>query len=144
MKSNKVTLVLTEIIIVIFILAVSSAACLRVFADASEKTKLGENMRLSAIAAQNAAECWTSTDGDMAKLPSILEKATIDFELISSSDASVEYLDGAYKVTVTAGDKSPYTASATVDVYLQDKEDVFFSIEAHSVIGIGNGGSENE
>jgi len=135
MKLRKITLVLTEIIIVILILAISSAACLRVFADASAKTRYGENMRLSAIAAQNAAESWSSVNGDMTKLTAILEKTTVNYELISSSDATVEYLDGKYRVTVTAGEKSAHTASASVDVYLQNADKVFFSVDANTVLG---------
>lgn len=139
MSSRKITLVLTELVIVIFILAMASAYCLSVFANASEKTKHSENLRLSALSAQNAAECWKSSGGDIGKTVKNLENSVAEFQLDTSSDNSVSYTDENFHVVIEAqkNNDSTYVHPATVSIYLKDSDvdDVFFTLEVSAVGG---------
>lgn len=133
MKSRKITLLLTEIIIVILILSLASAGCLSVFANASEKTKHSENTRLSAIAAQNAAECWKASGGDIEGTLNNLENSLTGFEFVSSTDKMINYYDGDFSVVINITEKTAHLNCALINIYLKsDEENVFFTVEAYT------------
>lgn len=136
MKSRKITLVLTELVIVILILSIASAASLSVFANASEKTTHSENTRLSALSAQNAAECWKASYGNVEKTIKNLENTIVDFSLDSVSESVIKYNDGDFLVVITTVSDNVYLHPAVIDIYLNsDTDNAFYTVEVYAVSG---------
>lgn len=118
MNARKSTLLLTEVILVIAIFAVSAAVCLRLFAAAYEKSEYAENLQLSAIAAQNAAEYWKAAGGDLGKMEFLLDA---DANANRETGQSLRYQEGGYQLVVTLADTSPLNcATASISVGIAD------------------------
>lgn len=127
MNSRRSSLLLTEIILVVAIFAVSAAVCLRLFAAAYEKSEYAENLRFSAIAAQNAAERLKAADGDLTQMELMLDpRANSNRETAQS----LRYQDGRYQIVVTIAEVSGINcATASIAVWTTDADAAFYTLD---------------
>lgn len=70
---SKTPLFLMELIIMLFVFAVSSAICLQVFAGARRISDESHRLDIAVMQAQTAAECWKSTHGDLEKTAELMD-----------------------------------------------------------------------
>ena len=64
---SKTPLFLMELIIMLLVFSISAAVCLQVFAGAKRISAESSRLDTAVIQAQNAAECWKATKGDIAE-----------------------------------------------------------------------------
>lgn len=69
---SKTPLFLMELIIMLLVFSVSAAICLQVFAGARRISDESRKLDLAVMQAQNVAECWKSTYGDLDETAELL------------------------------------------------------------------------
>ncbi len=75
MKHSKSTLFLMELIIAILFFSLASTICIQLFAKSHLLSKQTVNENHAVIQAQNLAECFLATEGDMTKLRELFPAA---------------------------------------------------------------------
>jgi len=65
---------LIELMLGIMIFAIAAAVCLKVFVTANDISTDSTELNRAVIAAQNSAECFKATGGDLAKTAGLLGK----------------------------------------------------------------------
>lgn len=78
MKHSKSALVLMELIIVILFFSLASTVCIRLFSKAHLLSKQTVNENHAVIQAQNLAECFLATEGDIAQIKALFPSALPD------------------------------------------------------------------
>lgn len=78
MKHSKSALFLMELIISILFFSVASTVCIQLFAKSHLLSKQTVNENHAIIHAQNLAECYLATEGDIEQLKSIFTAAMQD------------------------------------------------------------------
>lgn len=78
MKHSKSALVLMELIIVILFFSLASTVCIRLFSKAHLLSKQTVNENHAVIQAQNLAECFLATEGDMTQIKKLFASAVPD------------------------------------------------------------------
>jgi type II secretory pathway pseudopilin PulG len=81
-----------ELILVILCFAVSSAICLRVFVTAKLTADRSRNLSAAVLAAENAAECWKASEGDLGECAALLNAG-------ENGDAIIQTFDGDWRLT---------------------------------------------
>ena len=97
MKSrSRATLFLIEHIIVIAVFAICAAACARIFTSAYFQSKESKDLRYAMIAAENCAESYKATGGDLGQVARIIGGAT---GTADGSEAAIVHYDSRWLVT---------------------------------------------
>lgn len=73
MKHSKSALVLMELIIVILFFSLAGTVCIQLFAKSHLLSRRTVNENHAVIHAQNLAECFLATEGDIAQMNSLFE-----------------------------------------------------------------------
>lgn len=137
-NSSKNSLFLMELIIVILFFSISAAICMQVFA-ASKLTSLhSRNLSSAVISAENAAECYKATDGDIAELAAIIGGS-------AETEAMTVWYDGDWK-RVDSPDEADFELTLIsdgekADIKVMDLSDgdELFALGVH--LTVGGGGS---
>ena len=99
MRGNKLSsasgMFLIELLLAILIFSVASAICLRVFVTANQISTESHNLNRAVIAAQNGAECFKATGGNLAEAAGLLNG-----ELADGGSAVEIYFDSAWQPAV--------------------------------------------
>lgn len=98
MKHSKSALFLMELIIAILFFALASTVCIRLFSKAYLLSKQTVNENHAVMHAQNLAECFLATEGNLVKMKEFFPDATID---ITTSDTN----QSTYTLTLVFDDK---------------------------------------
>lgn len=72
MQGSKSRLLLLEIIVVVFLFALSSGICLNLFAKAKSISVQSRNLTMAMVQAQRAADAFKSADGETQSLAQLL------------------------------------------------------------------------
>ncbi len=78
MKHSKSALVLMELIIVILFFSLASTVCIQLFVRSHLLSRQTVNENHAVIHAQNLAECFLATEGDVAEMKALLECPVAD------------------------------------------------------------------
>ena len=69
---SKTPLFLMEILIMLLVFSISAAVCLQVFSGAKQISEESKTLDAAVLHAQNAAEYWKSTHGDLEETASLM------------------------------------------------------------------------
>jgi type II secretory pathway pseudopilin PulG len=86
-----------ELILVILCFAISAAICLRVFVSAQLTADRSRDLSAAVLAAENAAECWKASAGDLGKCAALLNAGENGGRLIQTFDGDWRLTDGSAK-----------------------------------------------
>lgn len=78
MKHSKSALVLMELIVVILFFSLASTVCIQLFSKSHLLSKQTVNENHAVIHAQNLAECFLATEGNIAEMKSLLAASLAD------------------------------------------------------------------
>ena len=70
---SRASLFLMEQLVVILVFALCAAACVRIFVDSYLMAQNSRDVRNALILAENVAECYKATGGDVARIAEILD-----------------------------------------------------------------------
>jgi len=91
---SRTGLFLMELILVILCFAVSAAICLRVFVSAKQTADRSRDLSAAVLAAENAAECWKASAGDLGECAAFLNVEEDGNTLIQTFDSDWQLTDG--------------------------------------------------
>jgi hypothetical protein len=74
---------LMELLLGIMIFAIAAAICMQVFVTAHRIADDSNNLNRAVVAAQNGAECFKATNGDLAETAELLGGASVDGDTLS-------------------------------------------------------------
>lgn len=95
-----------ELIIVVLIFALSSAICMRTFAESKLASELAGDLSNALIKVESAAECWRGTGGDAAKTAELLSLSSSGSACFVSYDKQWQPCsegEAAYALTLESG-----------------------------------------
>lgn len=78
MKHSKSSLVLMELIIVLLFFSLASTVCIQLFSKSHLLSTQTVNENKAVIHAQNLAECFLATEGDIAQMRNLFETSASD------------------------------------------------------------------
>ncbi len=107
MKHSKSALVLMELIIVILFFSLASTVCIQLFSKSHLLSQQTVNENHAVIYAQNLAECFLATEGDLLQLQSLFPCSSED----TSADSVVLLFDEHWNPCTQ--DNARYSASLT-------------------------------
>lgn len=111
-----------ELILVILCFAVSAAVCLRVFVSAKLTADRSRDLSAAVLAAENAAECWKASAGDLEACAAFLGAGNNGDTLIQTFDGDWRVTDGAAKYRLYL---KAQNAQASITVTDTDGEAIF-------------------
>lgn len=89
---SRTSLFLMELILVILCFTVSAAICLRVFVSAKSTADRSRDLSAAVLAAENAAECWKASEGDLVECAALLHAG-------ENGDGIIQAFDGYWRTT---------------------------------------------
>ncbi len=89
MKHSKSALVLMELIIVILFFSLASTVCIQLFSKSHLLSKQTVNENHAVIHAQNLAECFLATEGNLAEMQVLLSHASEPSTNTNASDNTI-------------------------------------------------------
>ncbi len=137
MKHSKSALFLMELIITIFFFSLASTVCIQLFTKAHLLSKQTVNENEAVIHAQNLAECFLATEGDIPRIKALLEATSSE----SSKDTILLFFDeewlacdetGAhYVASLIAHPEADglIAADISVDVCNSDSSDAIYTLK---------------
>lgn len=144
MKHSRSSLFLTELLISLLFFSLASAVCIRLFAKSHLISRDTINQNNAIVQAQNLAETWLATEGNMQEINRLLEQGILSEDglrirllfdedwapLSGNSEAESSYVA---ELLSSASASEDGLLHATVSVY-ENQGNVIYSLElAHHV-----------
>ena len=101
MKHSKASLFLMEMILVLLFFSLASCICVQLFVKSNLLSNKTKELTCAVGLAQNAAEAFYGTDGDIQQMASLFPGS-----IASSEDASLTIYKDGYVCTVAVSDSS--------------------------------------
>ena len=126
-KRGGAGLLLTELLIAVMFFSLTSAICLRLFVSAYESSETSAELSRAIIEAQNMAETFKASDGDLARTAEILGAERLDIEtdslwLCFNSDWERDIENANYIALLSITDSSDSLSFATVVIHKNDPQ----------------------
>ncbi len=126
---SKTPLFLMEVVIMLFVFAISASICLKVFVQGEKISEESYNIDRACLETQKAAEYWQNTKGDIEETAQLLQASITgnELEVFYDEDWNATGKDAAFTLTMQTGG-----ASAEIVVMNQEKE--LLSLKTEAVI----------
>ena len=136
MKHSRSALALMELILVILFFSLASVVCIRLFVHSHLLSSRTVSENHAVIHAQNLAECFLATDGDMAQIKALFEKHVSDAPentvilLFDSDWKECSEDDACYFARLVTHPEADGLLSAEISInaYPSDSEDSIYTL----------------
>lgn len=136
MKHSKSSLVLMELIIVILFFSLASTVCIQLFAKSHLLSSRTVNENHAVIHAQNLAECFLATEGDVAQIKTLFETHVSDTPentvllLFDGNWKECSENDACYSACLVTNPEAEGLLSAeiTISAYPSGSEDSIYTL----------------
>ncbi|KXL53236.1 hypothetical protein CLNEO_12070 [Anaerotignum neopropionicum] len=126
---SKTPLFLMEIVIMLFVFAISASICLKVFVYGEKISQEGYNLDQACFETQKAAEYWQNTKGNMEETAQLLQASIEGDELKAYFDEDWNSTQKGPIFTLTMKTRGAYAK-----IVVKDQEKELFSLETEAVI----------
>lgn len=136
MKHSKSALVLMELIIVILFFSLASTVCIQLFSKSHLLSRQTVNENHAVIHAQNLAECFLATEGDLSQI-----RGLFDLSIPDTAEDTVTLLfdedwnecgaeNACYSASLVAHpeENGLISADITVELYASDSSEPIYSL----------------
>lgn len=148
MKHSKSALFLMELIITILFFSLASAVCIQLFAKSHLLSKQTVNENHAVIQAQNLAECFLATEGDMEQLRELFPASATDDSILLLYDENWKECsasDACYSASMVTQPEADgiITADITVSTYNSNTVDSIYTLTVKQHIPERRGNIDN-